>query len=174
MNFNMSVHSLSFLSNKDLFDKKYVKAYTRLLFTIAILNYFYFWLLSKYYDLGNNEVYMRQTAYCFAFLTLMAFMPHNIHPYSFKYPARTLRRLFHNILGGLIFLMLPALIVIFQVSIIKDMFFLGLSGLIIISGTFLMTAWSLFKTGINGITEMFFINGISIWTIYVTIFTFLH
>lgn len=77
LDFDLEEYTLSFLSNQILYDQKYVKGYKRLLFTLAILNYLFFWLLSKFYDLGENELYMQQVKYSFVVLVLLAFLPHN-------------------------------------------------------------------------------------------------
>ncbi len=84
IDFDLHQQTLSFLSNKTLYDKRYVRGYTRLLFATAILHYVFFWLLSMCYNLGEHETYMRYINYSFAFFTLLAFVPHNIRPYSFK------------------------------------------------------------------------------------------
>ena len=44
IDFDLNKYTLSFLSNKNLFGDTYVKAYKRLLFATAILNYLFFWL----------------------------------------------------------------------------------------------------------------------------------
>ena len=142
-----------------------------MLFITALLHFAFFWLLSKYYDLGDNETYMQYTTYSFALLTLLAFVPHNIHPYSFKKLSTTIQRLLHNLLGVVVFLTLPTLIIVFQAAIMESQLFLGISGLIIISCTVLVTIGSLIKTGISGITEILFINGISIWSIFTSLLT---
>jgi hypothetical protein len=173
LDFDLEEYTLSFLSNQILYDQKYVRGYKRLLFTMAILNYLFFWLLSKFYDLGENELYMQQVTYSFAVLTLLAFIPHNGFPYSLKHPSRSLERLLHNILGIVVFIAISTLIIIFQIAILHDIFFFGVSGLVFIVFVILITAISLVKNGINGITQLLFINGVSIWTIYVTIITFI-
>ncbi|MDD2642676.1 MAG: hypothetical protein WC396_06090 [Bacteroidales bacterium] len=171
INFNLKEQTLSFLSNKSLYGKRFTRGYKRLLFITALLHFAFFWLLSKYYDLGDNETYMQYTTYSFALLTLLAFVPHNIHPYSFKKLSTTIQRLLHNLLGVVVFLTLPTLIIVFQAAIMESQLFLGISGLVIISCTVLVTIGSLIKTGISGITEILFINGISIWSIFTSLLT---
>ena len=51
IDFDLHQQTLSFLSNKTLYDKRYVRGYTRLLFATAVLHYVFFGLLSKYYNL---------------------------------------------------------------------------------------------------------------------------
>ena len=171
ISFNLKEQTLSFLSNKSLYGKRFTRGYKRLLFITALLHFAFFWLLSKYYDLGDNETYMQYTTYSFALLTLLAFVPHNIHPYSFKKLSTTIQRLLHNLLGVVVFLTLPTLIIVFQAAIMESQLFLGISGLVIISCTVLVTIGSLIKTGISGITEILFINGISIWSIFTSLLT---
>ena len=173
INFDPTKETLSFLSNRNLYDKRFVAGYKRMLFTIAILNYFFFWLLSEFYDLGENEAFMKQIDYSFAFLALLAFVPHNIYPYSMKNLKSSFQRFLHNILAIIVFLTLPLLIIMFQIAIIEDLYFLGISGLAIICFVVIITLLSLIKKGLTGVTEIFFINGISIWSIYVTILTFI-
>ena len=173
IDFDLHQQTLSFLSNKTLYDKRYVRGYTRLLFATAILHYVFFWLLSKYYNLGEHETYMRYINYSFAFFTLLAFVPHNIRPYSFKRLNTTVQRLVHNLLAIFVFLSLPTLIILFQTAVIHAMPFMGIAGLILIGGTLVLTAIYIIRQGLNGISEIFFINGISFWTVFITIFTVL-
>ncbi|MDD3105548.1 MAG: hypothetical protein PHZ01_05560, partial [Bacteroidales bacterium] len=121
IDFDLHQQTLSFLSNKTLYDKRYVRGYTRLLFATAILHYVFFWLLSKCYNLGEHETYMRYINYSFAFFTLLAFVPHNIRPYSFKRLSTTVQRLVHNLLAIFVFLSLPTLIILFQTAVIHSM-----------------------------------------------------
>jgi hypothetical protein len=151
-----------------------VRGYTRLLFAVAILHYLFFWLLSKFYDLGENERFMQYIDYSFAFLAMLAFVPHNIFPYSRKRILTSFQRFFHNVLAVVVFLTLPTLIILFQIAVLPNLRFFGISGLVIISGTVLVMIFSIVKSGVNGMTEMLFINGISIWSIFVTIITFVR
>jgi hypothetical protein len=171
INFDLKKYTLSFLSNKNLYGKKYVRAYKRLLFGTAILNYLFFWLLSLFYDLGEYERFMQQIDYSFAVLALLAFVPHNIYPFKRENLKTNLQRIIHNLLAVIVFLSLPTLVVLFQTAILPELWFLGVTGLAIIGGTVLLTAFSVIKTGVNGVTEMLFINGISIWSIFVTTLT---
>ena len=173
IDFDLHEQTLSFLSNKTLYDKKFRRGYTRLLFVTAVLHYVFFWLLSKYYNLGEHETYMRYINYSFAFFTLLAFVPHNIRPYSFKRLSTTVQRLAHNLLAIFVFLSLPTLIILFQTAVIHAMPFMGIAGLILIGGTLVLTAIYIIRQGLNGISEIFFINGISFWTVFITIFTVL-
>ena len=174
INFDLKKYTLSFLSNKNLYGKSYVRGYKQLLFATAILNYLFFWLLSLFYDLGENERYMRQIDYSFAVLALLAFVPHNIYPFKRKNLKTNLQRIVHNLLAVVVFLSLPTLVILFQTAILPDLSFLGISGLLIIVGTIVVTGISVIKNGVNGVTEMLFINGISIWSIFVTIMTFIQ
>lgn len=171
LNIDLKKQTLSFISNKRLFGIKYRRGYTRLLFFTAILHYLYFFLLTKIYDLGENEQIFTYLDYSFLFITLLAFVPHNIQPYSFRTLKPTLQRLIHNILAIFVFLSLPTLILIFQISVMEHSILLGISGLTISAGTVLVTLVSLFLNGINGFTELLFINGISFWTLLVTSLT---
>ncbi|MFB6319548.1 hypothetical protein [Saccharicrinis sp. FJH54] len=171
MEFDPKKQSLSFLSNKVLYGEKFKKGYKRLLLVAALLNYSFFWLLSKHYDLGEHADYMRYVDYSFAFLAILAFIPHNIYPYSFKHLGTTIQRFFHNVFAVLVFLTLSVMIITFQVAVWPDNYFLGLSGLIIVSVILIMVIISMILNGINGVTEILFINGISIWSIFTTIIT---
>lgn len=174
VSFDLKNNTLSFFSNKTLFRDKFVKAYKWLLFTTAILTYTFFWLLTRYYDLGEHERLMRYIDLGFASLALLAFVPHNLKPYSINSLAPTLQRFMHNVLAVLVFLSLPTLIITFQIAILPEIQFLGILGMFIIVATVLTVAFSMFKNGINGASELLFINGVSIWTIIVTMVTFLN
>ena len=171
---DLNVRTLSFLGNKSLYDPKYAKAYKRLLFAAALITYLFFWLLSRYYNLGRYEAFMQYIDYSFALITLLAFIPHNIEPYSLKTPGPTIRRLLHNLLAVFLFLALPILIFLFQFAILDDYRFLGIAGLVIISASVVTVVLSGIRNGINGFTEILFINGISSWTIFTTIATFIR
>lgn len=170
---DLNKDTLSFLSNKDLYGDRLVQGYKKLLFATAILTYLFFWFLTEHFDLGAYDKLMQYIDLGFASLALLAFVPHNLKPYSLKHLSTTLQRLIHNLLSVVVFLSLPILICTFQAAILPDMKFLGISGMIIIGMTVLAVIISIFKNGINGATELLFINGISLWTIFVTIVTFL-
>ena len=174
IDFDLKKYTLSFLSNKNLYGEKYVRAYKRLLFATAILNYLFFWLLSLFYDLGEHVRFMRQIDYSFAVLALLAFVPHNMSPFKLENLKPNLQRIIHNLLAVIVFLSLPTLVILFQTAILPELWFLGVTGLAIIGGTILVTGISVIKNGVNGITEMLFIDGISIWSIFVTIMTFIR
>mgnify|MGYP000253512108 CR=1 FL=1 len=143
------------------------------MFFTAILTYAFFWLLAEYYDLGEYERLMRYIDLGFASLALLAFVPHNLKPYSLRSLGSSIQRLLHNLLSVVVFLSLPALIVVFQVAILPEAKFLGITGLVLIVITVLYVAISMLKNGIDGAAELSFINGISSWTIFVTIVTLL-
>lgn len=173
VNLDIKNQTLSFFSNKSLYDERIVKGYKWLLFATAILTYAFFWLLTEYYDLGEYEKLMQYIDLGFASLVLLAFVPHNLQPYSLKRLAPSLQRFMHNLLAVVVFFSLPLLIMTFQAAILPDIKFLGISGMVIIGITVLAVVFSILKNGINGATEVLFINGVSLWTIYVTIITFL-
>ncbi len=169
---DLNKKTLSFLSNKDLYGKRFVKGYKKLVFTTAILTYIFFWFLTKYYDLGEYDKLMQYIDLGFASLALLAFVPHNIKPYSFRSLSLSFQRILHNLLAVVVFLSLPALITTFQVAIFPEMKFLGISGLIIIGITVISVFLSILKNGINGATELLFINGIKFRTIFLNIIAF--
>ena len=173
VNLDLDKQTLSFLSNKDLYGKRFVKGYKRLLFTTAILTYLFFWFLSEYYELGEYNKLMKYIDLGFVSLALLAFVPHNLKPYSLRNLSLFLQRTLHNLLAVVVFLSLPALIITFQIVILPESMFLGIFGLAIIGITVFLVALSILKNGVNGATELLFINGISLWTIFVTMTTFL-
>jgi hypothetical protein len=170
---DLSRQTLSFLSDKKTYGPKYGNGYKQLLFVTAILTYAFFWLLSINYDLGTHEKFMRQVDICSASLTLLAFVPFNMCPYSLQNLIPSLKRIIHNLLALIVFLSLSALIIIFQFAVFHNLHFLGITGLVIIGVVTLNTLISLIKTGLNGTTELLFINGTSIWNIFVTFVTVL-
>ncbi|RIJ50783.1 DUF998 domain-containing protein [Maribellus luteus] len=170
---NISEQTLSFLSNKSLYGKEFERGYTLLLFTMAILLYTFFWLLTKYYNLGKHARLMRIITYTFASLALLAFVPHNIQPYSWHSLAPSLQRFLHNILAVVVFLSVPTLIITFQVAILKKLPFIGITGICILGLVILIMAYLLVSNGLNGIAEIFFIDGISVWIIFVSVATVL-
>lgn len=173
VNFDLKNQTLIFLSNKTLYGERLVKGYKVMLFTTGILTYTFFWLLTRFYDLGEFEKLMQYIDLGFASLVLLAFVPHNLKPYSLKSLTPTLQRLIHNLLAVVVFFSLPLLIITFQASILPELKFLGITGMVIIGIIVVGVVFSILKNGINGATELLFINGISLWTIFVTIITFL-
>lgn len=165
--------TLSFLSNESLYGKAFERGYTVLLFTMAILLYTFFWLLTKYYNLGKHDRLMRTITYTFVSLALLAFVPHNIEPYSWYNLAPSLQRMLHNLLAVVVFLSVPTLIITFQVSIVKKLPFIGITGLCILGLVILIMAYLLITNGLNGVAEIFFIDGISVWIIFVSVMTVL-
>ena len=170
---NISEQTLSFLSNKSLYGKEFERGYTLLLFTMAILLYAFFWLLTKYYNLGKHARLMRIITYTFASLALLAFVPHNIQPYSWHNLAPSLQRFLHNVLAVVVFLSVPTLIITFQVAILKRLPLIGITGICILGLVILIMAYLLLSNGLNGIAEIFFIDGISVWIIFVSVTTVL-
>ncbi|NLA49356.1 MAG: hypothetical protein GX876_07830, partial [Bacteroidales bacterium] len=59
-------------------------------------------------------------------------------------------------------------------SILSNYRFLGITGLVIIGLVLLTVLISVIRNGINGASEILFINGISIWSLFVTIVTFIR
>ncbi|MEO9003816.1 MAG: hypothetical protein ABI288_03720 [Ginsengibacter sp.] len=132
-----------------------------------------FWLLTEYYDLGEYDKLRRYIDLGFASLAALAFVPHNIRPSNLKSLPKSLQRFLHNLLAVVVFLSLPTLVVTFQISIITEFKILGISGLILIGLTVFSVALSMLKNGITGASVLLLIYGISLWTVYVTIITFL-
>lgn len=171
---NLRKYTLSFLSNRELYGEPKAKGYTWLLLITAFLLYLYFALLTDYYLLGAEERLLTYINYSVAGLALLACVRHNMIPYSFKTFRAAIQRLGHNLFAVVVFLSLPGLIITFQSLVIGEYLFLGVGGFIIIGLTIGVTLFSVIKQGINGITEMLFINGLSFWTIFVTLVTFLN
>lgn len=171
---DLSRDTLSFLSNKELFGKKYRRNYTGLLFVVAILLYIFFILLMEFYNLGRDELLIRYLNYSFGGLTILAFLPHNMKPFRRGNFRPNLQRALHNIFAALVFLQLPTLIIYFQVVLIPVAPFLGITGLVIIGITVILTAIAIIKNGLNGLSELIFINGISIWGLFITTMTLIR
>ena len=171
---NLKKQTLSQLSNKRFFGKKYLKGYTRYLFLTGILTYIFFWLLFQYYDLGAHERLMQYTNICFAAFTLLAFVPHSEQVFSTKKLLSSLLRINHNLLATTVFLGLSILIISFQWAVLEAFPLMGLSGMVIILGVLISVTLSILKFGVTGLTELVFINGIRIWSLFVTVFTVLN
>lgn len=171
---DLKKYTLSFLTEKKIYGDKYLKNYRRLLFITAFLLYLFFWLLLEYYNVKKFKNILRIMDICVASLTLLAFVPYNMSPYSLKNISNTLQRLIHNILGLTVFISITILIISFQSIIIKKFVILGIIGFIIIFFTIISTLYVLIKDGLNGFTELSFINGISLWIITTTILTVLY
>jgi len=151
---DLNKYTLSFLTVKKLYGTKYLKNYRKLLFITAILLYLYFWLLIEYYEIKKYKNILKIMDICVTSITLLA-----------------LQRLIHNLLGLTVFVSIILLTLTFQIVIIKKFFLLGISGFIIILLTIFTTIFALIKNGLNGFTELSFINGISIWIIVTSILT---
>src|SRR5699024_12596929 len=133
----------------------------------------FYLFLSEYYELGEYNKLMNYIDLRFVSLALLAFVPHNLKPYSLRNLSLFLQRTLHNLLAVVVFLSLPALIITFQIVILPESMFLGIFGLAIIGITVLLVALSILKNGVNGASDLLFINGVSLWTIFVTITTYL-
>lgn len=170
--FDPREYTLSFLSNKSLYNKSTARGYTRLLLLTAALHYVFFWLLTEYYFLGEEERYLKYVDYSSIALTMLALVRHNMLPYSFKTLRAAIQRAGHNIVAVLVFLLIPGLIITFQILVLGDgRIFLGMGGLIIIGLTLVGLVHSVIKGGLNGITELVFINGLSLWSIFTAVVT---
>ncbi len=165
--------TLSYLSNKMLYDRKLNIGYTVLLLATALLQYLFFWLLSQYYFPGPEKKLLTYLDYSVAGLTLLACTHHNMLPLSFRTLRAALLRIGHNVFAVAVFVLLPALIIVFQSLIIDDHRVLGIGGFIIVGAMILLTLVSAIRQGINGVTELIFINGLSLWSIFITLVTVL-
>lgn len=174
INIDLSRDTLSFLSNKELYGKKFQLRYTWLLFMVAILLYIFFVLLMEFYNLGRNELLIRYLNYSFGGLTILAFLPHNMKPFKRGNLGPNLKRALHNVFAVLVFLMLPTLTIYFQIVLIPVAPILGIIGLVIIGLTVMLTAAAIIKNGLNGLSELIFINGISIWGLFITTMTMIR
>ena len=164
-------YTLSFLSNKSLYSINTARGYTRLLLLTAALHYVFFWLLTEYYFLGSEERYLKYVNYSSVAITMLGLLRHNMLPYSFKTLRSAIQRASHNIIAVLVFLLVPGLIITFQILILDRYIFLGIGGLVIIGLTLIMLVHSIIKNGLNGISELIFINGLSLWSIFTAVGT---
>lgn len=170
---DLNMRTLSYLSNKRLYGTESLKAYKWMLFGMALSTLIFFRLLIEYYDLHSFENLLSYADYVALFLICLAFIPHNIQPISIHHLKKSFQRILHNMLAFLVFILLPMLIITFQLKLLPDSPLLGISGLIIICSVVLLTLWAIIVHGLNGISELILINGISIWSLYVTVITFL-
>ena len=169
---NIREYTLSFVSNKDLYGKKTAYNYTAIILLIALLHYIFFWLLSQYYFAGSEGKLLTYLDYSVAGLTLLALFRHNIVPYSLKTLRECVLRFGHNLWAVVVFVSLPALIIVFQSLIVESHKFLGIGGFIIIGLTILAFIVSvIYERKINGVNEIIFISGISVWSIFVMLVT---
>lgn len=173
LEFNPHKQTLSFMSIRDLYGEKYSKGYTKLLFLAAILNYFFFWLLIKIYDLGELEHIITQLDYVATCLIILALVPFNIEPYKKEFFKQNVKRVIHNVFAVFVFLSLAALIILFNIALYEKHKSLSIVGFVIISITAIVLFWSILKNKITGFSELTFINGLCIWSVCVTIFTVL-
>jgi len=107
-------------------------------------------------------------------MALLAFVPHNMEPYSFRNLSSTLQRAISQ-LAGLVWSSLPYpyWIVLFSTAIIHTYPIMSIIGLVIIGHHGYSNSFLYRRRGLTGICEMIFIVGVSIWTIFVTIWTVL-
>jgi len=170
---DLKSRTLSYLSNKHLYGRKYLMGYKWMLFAMSLLTLVFFRLLIDYYELHTNEALLSYIDYSFIFLLVLSFLPHNMQAASLKHLGRYMVRLLHNLMAVLVFLSLPALIITFQIALLDEMRLLAIIGLVLISVVVLTTLGSIVFYGVNGVTELLFINGISVWCLVVTAITLL-
>ena len=165
--------TISYLSNKRIYGRVYLRGYKWMMFAMAVSCLVFFRLLVEFYDLHARENLLNYADYTAIFLISLAFLPHNMQPISFRHLGRSLQRILHNIMALLVFITLPALIITFHIAILTELPVLAISGMVIVAAMVLITIWSVIANGLNGVSELIFINGISIWGIVVTVFTVL-
>lgn len=170
---DLNSRTLSYLSNKRLYGNDSLRAYKWMLFGMAFSTLIFFRLLIEFYDLHSFENLLSYADYLAIFLICLAFIPHNIQPISIHHLKKSLQRILHNMLSLLVFILLPMLIITFQLKLLHDAPFLGVTGLIIICSVVILTLWTIILHGPNGISELILINGISIWSLFLTVITFL-
>ncbi len=170
---DLSKWTISYLSNKRIYGRVYLSGYKWMMFAMAVSCLVFFRLLVEFYELHAHENLLNYADYTALFLVSLAFLPHNMQPISFKHLGRSLQRILHNLMALLVFIMLPIFITTFHIAILNELPVLAISGLVIVAAIVLGTIWSVIFNGLNGVSELIFINGISIWGIVVTVFTVL-
>lgn len=170
---DLNKRTISYLSNKRIYGRVYLKGYKRIMFAMAVSSLVFFRLLIEFYDLHAREDLLSYADYTAIFLVSLAFLPHNMQPISFKHLGKSLQRVLHNLMAFLAFIMLPIFIITFHIAILTELPVLAIRGLVIVAVVVLLTLWSVIVNGLNGVSELLFINGISIWCIVVTVFTIL-
>lgn len=173
LEFNPRTHTLSYISIKEIYGKKYHTGYTYLLFLAAILNYAFFWLLTEIYDLYEfDDIVKYIDSSCF-FLVILSFIPFNLVPYKKENIRYNLKRIFHNIFAAFVFVSLTILIIIFNLILLGRFPLLSIIGFIIIGITMILLFIDVKRNSITGFSELLFIDGLSLWSIFVTVFTVL-
>lgn len=171
--FDPQQKTLSHISIKGEYGSKYHRGYTYLMFATAILTYFFFWLLTEIYNLGEFDKIITYIDYSCGSLLILAFIPFNLVPYEKGNLWPNIKRIFHNILAVFVFLSLAALIILFNIALCDRYPLLSIIGFVIILITAVLLLLYMVKNSITGLSELIFINGLSTWSIFVTIFTIL-
>ncbi|MDR0371658.1 MAG: hypothetical protein LBH80_07405 [Prevotellaceae bacterium] len=171
--YDPSKQTLSYLSIRDMYGDKFRKGYSWLLFSAAALTYIFFVLLSEFYCLGEYDRFIEYINYCSFYFVVLAFIPLNLYPYKKENVKHNIRRILHNVFAALVFVTLAALVVLFHIATYEEHPVFGLIGLLIIGLTVAVMIWSIIKNSLNGFSELIFINGIGIWSIFVTVMTML-
>lgn len=174
LEFNLRKQTLSYISIKEIYGKKYQRGYTYLMFFTAIICYLFFILLADIYDLHEFETVIRQIDYCFLCLVVLAFIPFNVIPYGKGNFLPNVKRVLHNIFAVFVFLSFAILIILFNIALFDTYRLLSIVGFVIIAVTLVLLLVEMRKNAITGISELMFINGLSIWCIVVVFFTVLR
>lgn len=171
--YDPNIQTLSYLSIKGMYGDKFKKGYSSLLFSAAVLTYIFFGLLAEFYNLGGYEPFITYLNYCAFCFVILAFTPLNLEPYKLENARHNIKRFLHNTFAALVFITLVALIILFHLATMEKHPVFSIIGFCIIGITSILMLWSIIKNTLNGFSELLFINGVSIWSIYITIMTVL-
>lgn len=165
------LNTISFLSNREYFDKITARKYSFHMLLLATFSMLHFWLLAKHYNLGEHDSLISVIGFCYINFLMLALLPHNKRPFELKNIGYNIVRTLHLLASVVTFLSLLATMFVFQYLVIEAHPFLGWSGMLITFGTFAGTLIAMLKRGVNVNSEVVFINGVCMWSIYTTLFS---
>jgi hypothetical protein len=164
--FDFESMTISFMSNSKMYGNDMARKYKRIVFVSSLVFMVFFHLLVRKFEFQHNEELLTIVNWICILLFALALIPHNKLPLNSENKAKVIQRVFHNALALIISLGIPASMILYQLLVIQVDPVYGRTGLYIVSFNTLATLITFFRKGITATSEVVYISGVSIWSLF--------
>jgi len=164
--FDIKSMTISFLSNSSNYGNHMARKYKGILFISSAVFSVFFHLLVVKFDFQHNNDFLTIVNWICVLIVALALIPHNNQPFNSENRYMVLQRVFHNTLAFIVLTGIPASIILYQLLVIQIDPVYGRTGLLIASVNTLATIITFFRNGITALSEVVYISGVSIWSLY--------
>lgn len=164
--FDFHAMSISYLSNSKIYGNYMARKYRSILFVSSVVFMVFFHLLVIKFEFQHNGELLTIVNWICILLFALAFIPHNRMPLNSENKYMVFQRVFHNTVAFIVFIGIPSSIILYQMLVIQVDPVYGKTGLYIASFNTIATIVTFFKKGITAISEVVYISGVSIWSLF--------